>query len=86
MKRTQLYLDEGIAKTLSAISRQRGTTVSSLVRECVRGAFGPKKEIDKAALALEIAGLWKDRTEFKATGPYVRKLRKGRRLKNLFRG
>src|SRR5205823_10857657 len=56
MKRTQLYLDEDIARILSAVSRQQGRTVSELVRECVREKFGEKKSVNKAALARQIAG------------------------------
>jgi len=86
MKRTQLYLDDDIAKILSTVSRQKGTTVSSLVRECIREKFGPRHEIDKAALAREIGGIWERRTDLGSTTKYVRRLRKGKRLKNLMHG
>ena len=36
MKRTQLYLDDDMARILATVSRQRGATISELVRECVR--------------------------------------------------
>jgi hypothetical protein len=36
MKRTQLYLDEEMARALAALSRQKRTTVSELVRESVQ--------------------------------------------------
>jgi hypothetical protein len=83
MKRTQLYLDDDIANILSTLSRQRGTTISSLVRECIREKFGPRQQVDKAALAREVGGIWKKRTDLGGTARHVRKLRKGRRLKNL---
>jgi hypothetical protein len=86
MRRTQLYLDDDIANILSAISRQKGTTVSSLVRECIREKFGPRTEIDKAAMAREIAGVWKNRKDLDTTEQYVRRLRKGKRLKKLSNG
>jgi hypothetical protein len=86
MKRTQLYLDDDIANILSAVSRQQGTTVSSLVRECIREKFGPRQQVDKAALAREIGGVWKKRRDLGATAERVRKLRKGRRLKNILDG
>src|SRR5438094_7278558 len=43
MKRTQLYLDDDIARILSIMSRQRGQTISELVRECIREKFEEKK-------------------------------------------
>jgi len=83
VKRTQLYLDEDIAKILSSISRQQKKTVSELVRECVREKFGRKKTLDKAALAREIAGLWKDRKDLGSTDRLIRRLRKGSRMERL---
>lgn len=83
MKRTQLYLDDDMANILSAVSRQQGTTVSSLVRECIREKFGPRQHVDKAALAREIGGIWKKRKDLVETAQYVRTLRKGARLKNI---
>ena len=32
MKRTQLYLDDDMARILATVSRQRGATISELVR------------------------------------------------------
>ena len=49
MKRTPLYLDEDIARILSAVSRQQGRTVSELVRECVREKFGEEKRKQSSA-------------------------------------
>ena len=79
MKRTQLYLDDDIAKILSTVSRQQRKTVSELVRECVREKFGEKKAIDKAALARQIAGLWKNRKDLGETDRLIRRLRKDSR-------
>ena len=61
MKRTQLYLDEEMARTLAALSRQKGTTVSELVRESVQEIYMSKKEIDKASLARQLSGVWRSR-------------------------
>jgi hypothetical protein len=85
MKRTQLYLDDDIARILSTVSRQKGRTISDIVRECVREKFGRKEQINKAELARQLGGLWKNRKDFGATGKYVRKLRadtRRQRLKN----
>ena len=86
MKRTQLYLDDDIAKVLATVSRQTGVTVSSLVRDCVREKFGRRESIDKSAMAKEIGGVWKDRDDLPSTARYVRNLRKGSRVKNMSRG
>ena len=83
MKRTQLYLDEEIAKILSTVSRQQGKTVSELVRECVREKFGHKKAVDKAALARQIAGLWKHRRDLGKTVRLIRRLRTDSRRERL---
>ena len=83
MKRTQLYLDDDLAKILSTVSRQQGTTVSALVRDCIREKFGHKQDIDGTALAHQIAGIWKERHDFGNTGRYVRQLRKDTRRERL---
>ena len=46
MKRTQLYLDDDMARILATVSRQRGATISQLVRECVREKFGQAGAVD----------------------------------------
>lgn len=86
MKRTQLYLDEEMARTLGALSRQKGTTVSELVRESVRERYMSKREVDKVVLARQLCGIWRKRTDLKDIASVVRKLRKGKRLKRLHLG
>jgi hypothetical protein len=81
MKRTQLYLDEEMARTLETLSRQKGTTISELVRAGLRERYMPGKGLDKVALARGLAGIWKNRSGLKDVGSAVRKLRKGLRLK-----
>jgi hypothetical protein len=81
MKRTQLYLDEEMARTLETLSRQKGTTISELVRAGLREHYMPGKDLDKVALARALAGIWKNRGDLKDAGAIVRKLRKGSRLK-----
>ena len=83
MKRTQLYLDEEMARILETLSRQKGETVSELVRKSLRQHYMPGDTIDKAALARELTGIWKRRKDFKDIEASVRKLRKGSRLKRL---
>ena len=83
MKRTQLYLDDDMARILATVSRQRGATISELVRQCVREKFGHTGALDKAAIARRLSGIWKDRADLGDTGTLVRRLRKGtgRRLR-----
>ena len=85
MKRTQLYLDDDMARILATVSRQRGATISELVRECVREKFGHTGVLDKAAVARRLAGIWNDRTDLGDTGRFVRTLRKGSRRRKLRR-
>ena len=81
MKRTQLYLDEEMARTLGTLSRQKGTTISELVRESLRERYMPGKDLDKVALARSLSGIWKDRRDLKDIEAALRKLRKSSRLK-----
>ena len=83
MKRTQLYLDDDIAKILSTVSRQKGQTISELVRECVREKFGRKENIDKVELARQLGGVWKNRKDLGETKKYVRRLRRDTRRERL---
>jgi hypothetical protein len=83
MKRTQLYLDEQMARTLAALSRQRGTTVSQLVRESVRETYMSRKEMDKVALARQLSGVWRNRKDLKDVDRVIRSLRRGTRLRRL---
>lgn len=83
MRRTQLYLDEEMARTLAALGRQRGKTVSELVRESVQEKYMSRKEIDKVSLARQLSGVWRDRRDLKEIDRTLRGLRKGTRLKRL---
>ncbi len=81
MKRTQLYLDEEMARTLAVLSRQKKKTVSELVREGVREKYMVRRAIDKVALAKTLGGIWADRKDLKSIDRIIRKLRKDTRLK-----
>ena len=81
MKRTQLYLDEEMARTLETLSRQKGMTISELVRAGLRERYMSGKDIDKASLARNLTGIWKNRGDPSDIDAAVRKLRKGSRLK-----
>ena len=81
MKRTQLYLHEEMARTLAALSRQKGTTVSELVRESVREKYMSRKEMDKASLARQLSRIWRRRKDLRSIDRAIRRLREGKRLK-----
>jgi len=84
MKRTQLYLNEDIWKTLHVRARQQRTSISELVRQAVRDKYGsPPAGRQEAMHAL--VGLWKDRKDLPDSTAYVRRLRKGKRLRRLAR-
>jgi predicted transcriptional regulator len=82
VKRTQLYLEDDVWKTLHILARQSRTTVSELVRTAIREKYVGNAPGRKEAL-LSAVGLWKDRTDLPDTRTYVRSLRKGDRLKRL---
>jgi nuclear transport factor 2 (NTF2) superfamily protein len=86
MKRTQLYLDEEMARILETLSRQKGTTISELVRASLRETYMPGKDLDKVGLARTLTGIWKNRGDLKDGRATVRKLRKGSRPRRFQNG
>lgn len=82
MKRTQLYLNEDIWKALHIRSRQRKTSISELVRQAVREKYG-NSSADRRQAMQALVGLWKDRKDLPDSEQYVRRLRKGKRLRRI---
>ena len=82
MKRTQLYLNEDIWKALHIRARQQRTTISELVREAVRERYG-RSSNDRRQAMQALVGMWKDRRDLRDSTAYVRRLRKGSRLKRI---
>jgi hypothetical protein len=82
MRRTQLYLHEDIWKALHIRSRQQRTTISELVRQAVRDKYGSSPANRRQAMQA-IVGLWKNRKDLPDSETYVRRLRKGNRLRRL---
>jgi len=82
MKRTQLYLNDDIWKALHIHSRRQGTTISELVRRAVREKYG-RSSADRRQAMLAFVGLRKDRRDSIDSTAYVRKLRKGNRLRRI---
>jgi len=86
MRRTQLYLDEEMARRLAAESRRRGTTVSELVRDALVRGYGRGAREDRGAIIDRLAGVWSGRTDLGATATLVRRLRRSARPKRWRRG
>jgi hypothetical protein len=84
MRRTQLYLEDDVWKTLQIRARQSHSTISELVRKAIREKYFNNSSERKAAL-LSVVGIWKDRTDLPDTETYVRRLRKGDRLKRIWK-
>jgi hypothetical protein len=82
MRRTQLYLDDDIWKALHVHSRQRRTSVSDLVRQAVRDRYGSSPANRRQAM-MALVGMWKDRGDLPDATTYIRRLRKGKRLKRI---
>ncbi len=82
MKRTQIYLDEPLWRDLKNRARQRGITVSDLIRQSLKLLYPtPVGERRKAMEAL--VGIWRDRTDLPETEEYVRAMRRDTRAKRL---
>jgi Ribbon-helix-helix protein, copG family len=82
MKRTQLYLDEDIWKALHIQSRQRRTSISNLVRQAIRDRY-VSSPADRSKAMQALVGMWRDRDEIRDSEKYVRRLRKGKRLRRI---
>ncbi len=82
MKRTQLYLHEDIWKALHIRSRQQRTSISELVRQAIGDKYGSSTASRRQAMQ-SLVGLWKDRKDLPDSGSYVRRLRKGKRLRRI---
>ena len=78
MKRTQLYLDEDMARLLAAESRRQGTTVSALVRDAVLRGYGRRADDDRGGIIDRLAGVWADRADL-IPGEFVRRQRRSTR-------
>jgi hypothetical protein len=82
MKRTQLYFHEDVWKALHIRSRQQRTTISELVRQAVRDKYGSSPASRREAMQAMV-GIWKNRKDLPDSETYVRRLRKGKRLRRL---
>lgn len=83
MKRTQLYLEEDVLKALWRVSREKGVSISELVRSAVKKVYALDKPDDAELILKEAAGIWKDRKDIVSTDDYVRSMRKDSRKERL---
>ena len=74
--RTQLYLDDDIHRRLTRLAKQRGRTLSDLVREALRRVYGSGQPKEQLRTLRAIEGLWRDRPDLENTEAYVRRLRR----------
>ena len=82
MKRTQLYLNDELWKALHIRSKQRRTSISELVREAVRDKYGTSPGARKEVMQAFV-GIRKDRRDLRDSTAYIRKLRRGNRLRRI---
>jgi hypothetical protein len=82
VKRTQLYLNKDLWKALHIRSRQQRTTISELVRQALREKYGSSPASRREAME-GVVGIWKDRKDLADSTAYVRRLRKGNRLRRI---
>ena len=84
MKRTQLYIDDQIFYRLFLISKQKGVTISDLVRKAIHKVYGKQKLPVRSIDALKASsGLWANRKDMGPTEQYIRSLRTGSRARRL---
>jgi hypothetical protein len=82
MHRTQLYLEEDLWAALRVRSRESGLSVSELVRQAVRERYFGDLAKRQAAMKAFV-GIRKDRSDIGDSETYIRRLRKGTRLRRV---
>jgi plasmid stability protein len=82
MRRTQLYLDDGLWNALHARAASEKTSVSELVREAVRERYFSPQEQQRRSMK-EFVGIRKESTKDLEAVDYVRTLRRSSRLERL---
>jgi len=82
MRRTQLYLDEGLWNALHREARREKTTISDLVRRAARERYMKGIEERRSAMRA-LVGLRADRDDLPDTETYLRDLRKSDRIERL---
>jgi hypothetical protein len=75
-------LNEDMWKALHIRARQGKTSISELVRQAVREKYGGSAA-DRREAMQAFVGIWKDREDLADSEQYVRRLRKGKRLRRI---
>ena len=75
-------MNEDIWKALHIRARQRKTSISELVRQAVREKYG-RSAADRREAMQALVGIWRDREDLPNSEQYVRRLRKGKRLRRV---
>ena len=81
MRRTQFYIEDDVWKVLQIQSRESKSTISELVRQALRERYFSHSDARKRAMR-SIVGIRKDWTDMTDTETYIRKLRRGTRLRS----
>jgi len=84
MRRTQLYLHEDTWEALRVQARKLRTSISELVRQAVREAYARSPARRREAMQA-LVGMWRERKDLQDSQAYVRRLRRGKRLKRIAR-
>ncbi|MCH7827074.1 MAG: hypothetical protein IIC75_03715 [Bacteroidetes bacterium] len=80
MKRTQIYIDEDLMQILKIQSKLKSKTVSEIIRNVLKEKFLKRRQ--RKQFFSNAVGLWKSK-KFDVD-VYVRNIRKGNRLKDLY--
>lgn len=84
MRRSQIYLSTEQWRLLSALSRQMHKSVSELIRQALDRVYKRDESLDFENALQQMAGLWQGRKDLPPTRAYIRRLRRGARLKRLY--
>ena len=81
MKRSQIYLPMEQWRFLGILSHQMHRSISELIRQALDRVYKPDARLDFKKSLSGVAGLW-ERRSLPPTHSYVRRLRRGTRLKS----
>jgi hypothetical protein len=82
VKRIQLCIENDLWAVLRIRSRQSGVSISELARQAIRDRYLSGATRRREAMR-GVVGIWKDRSDLPHTQGYVRRLRKGSRIKRV---
>jgi len=82
VKRIQLCIENDLWAVLRIRSRQSGVSISDLARQAIRDHYLSGAARRREAMRA-VVGIWKDRSDLPDPEGYVRRLRKGSRIKRV---